>query len=478
MQLKKLLISYTLLQACYALTSYLILLRDDFMLERVAFLLQNPNLLVLGRQIAKTLHVNGFSLILMLILIPLLFINYRQILQIIKTGRQNKKNLKIIIYFSLFFSLLAFFSFPSLSTDVFDYIASNRVLFVHHANPWIEPPQNFPTDEFIYLGSWKFRASVYGPVQFVFSSLVQITAQDQLLLNIMGFKAISLTFFWLSALVIYMYLKRFQPQKLVAGLTFFLLNPLILIEIIGNAHNDLSMGFFTLLSLYFLFTSGYIFSAISLSLAFLSKVSSLIFFPLIFLYLLFWGRIKKAFIFLSVFIFFSLSGLLTLGKGLSFFIKNLGVQTALYHHSLPTVIRYIFLQLGTSGNRAFFLEKLITVPIFLVFFFFLLLRLKKDKLIETLILAGCFYLLLASPMLKPWYLAWFLPLVSLTDSEKYKRLLIAFSFGGLFYYCLLFTSYYFSPLHIIWQILMYLGIVLPPLISWFISSRLLEARKL
>ena len=61
----------------------------------------------------------------------------------------------------------------------------------------------------------------------------------------------------------------------------YALNPLVIIELTGNLHFEAFMIFFTLLSIYLLWKSKYVFSAGALALAVASKLIPLIFLPLL-----------------------------------------------------------------------------------------------------------------------------------------------------------------------------------------------------
>ncbi len=454
----------------YALLSYLILLRDEFLLERISVLTNTPLILEKGRILAKVLRVNSIPTLFLFIIIFVLFYFYAKTLRRLTHETDARETKRVIVTFSLIFMAISIFSFPSLSTDVFDYVASNRVLFVHNSNPWLHAPVEFPTDEFIYLGSWKFRASVYGPVQFVFSSLVHTIAQDNLIGNIIGFKIMNAAFFLASITIIKKWLEKYSSDSVVFGLAIFAWNPLVHIEILGNAHNDIIMGFFSLLCMYFLFEKKVIKGAIALSLAILAKVTAVIFIPVIAIWMFQKQKNSSLMSFLSATVSTTLIGFLSLGDGLGGFIDNLGVQLGLYLRSLPTIIRFTFLSLGSSMNQAQWAEKLFTIPPYLYLYAFLVRKVRNIGILEVLVSAMLIYLLLVSPMLQPWYLVWILPLVALLRQSRVQIAAVTMSFSSLLHYVVLFTSYYFSPLNFIWQIIMFLTIAIPPLIVWFIPK--------
>ncbi len=464
----------------YTIISYLIFLRDDFLLERIAYLTNAPWLLETGRHLAKLLHVNSIPTPIFFLTVTAMFVIYVKTLRLLRnqtSGRSVKSKqsaaTNIVLRYAAVFLITTFFSFPALSTDVFDYISSNRVLFVHHANPWIEPPQNFPEDPLIYLGSWKFRASVYGPVQFIFSSLVQGIAKDDIVNNIIGFKMEGLIFTLGLIWLMKKWLKEYDPENLEFGLTLFVWNPLILIEIVGNAHNDMVMAFFTFLGFYWFSKKRLSFAALAVAFGVLSKMVAVLFVPLMVLWLILRKQRNDAVrFFISVVLFITL-GFASLGKGFMAFMENLGVQLGLYLRSLPTIIRFGFLRLGFTELCALAAEKILTVPPFVLLYGILISKMKQTGLLSAIITASLIYFMLVSPMLQPWYLVWFFPFVAILSKsfQRLQNVAIVFSYSSLCYYGVLFSSYYFYPLHFFWQIAMFGTIVVPPLFLWLMPKR-------
>jgi hypothetical protein len=455
-----------LLMFFYSVTSYLIFLRDDFILERISVLSGNPEWLEEGRVIAKQLHVNSIPTFLFLLIIIGLFIIYFKQIKLLKRGVivGYRKYLCLIFILMSMFSII---SFPALSTDVFDYIASNRVLFVHHQNPWIVAPLNIADDDYMYLGSWKFRASVYGPVQFLVSSIVHFLGQDNLILNVFVYKLINFFFILFCIFILDQHLKRKAPDSHALRLTVFALNPLLHLEILGNAHNDIVMAFFSVSSIVAMLNHRFMISVLSLSMSVLAKVASLLYLVPITIWFLGQGKIIKLGRYLAGFIIITVLGFLFLGSGLQGFFKNITVQSELYLHSLPTIIRFSLVKLSFSLEEANLIEKLITVPLFLILANRIIKKQNENNLISNLILLMMIYLIVLSPMLQPWYLIWFLPLVSLQKIGKLFWTCLIFSFSSLLHYFVLLDSYYFSPLAFSWQILMYLIMVIPPILYWF-----------
>jgi ribosomal protein S18 acetylase RimI-like enzyme len=66
-------------------------------------------------------------------------------------------------------------------------------------------------------------------------------AGDGVIANILVFKFISILFLFATAAFIAFTLKRHAPERALRGTLLFLWNPVVLFEVVGNAHNDITM---------------------------------------------------------------------------------------------------------------------------------------------------------------------------------------------------------------------------------------------
>ena len=132
---------------------------------------------------------------------------------------------------------------PLLSQDVFSYIAYARLDVEHDLNPYSHAPEDIPFDQvFPYAGS-KDAVSVYGPAFTLFSYLLAP-------LGVAGafwsFKAL----FALCSLgvvaVVWRTAERLGRDPLVPALVVGL-NPLVLVHVVGGAHNEALVVLITML---------------------------------------------------------------------------------------------------------------------------------------------------------------------------------------------------------------------------------------
>ncbi len=137
-----------------------------------------------------------------------------------------------------------------LSSDVYSYISFGRVAAVHGGNPFIDPPSRFRTDPFYRWVSWKEVASVYGPGWIYPSILLTVIVNSikvHVITYVLAYKFLALGLHLINGWLIWSILGRMRPQQQSWGTALYMLNPLTLIEFVGNAHNDVLMITFILL---------------------------------------------------------------------------------------------------------------------------------------------------------------------------------------------------------------------------------------
>ena len=122
------------------------------------------------------------------------------------------------------------------SDDVFRYIVSGRMLTLYHVDPMTTAAAQFPHDPYL---AWISQptVNVYGPLWLTFASLlVRIggTPVSMLLL----FKGVALLFHLLNCVLLWAILGRIAPARRLVGTLLYAWNPLALIELAGNGHNE------------------------------------------------------------------------------------------------------------------------------------------------------------------------------------------------------------------------------------------------
>lgn len=143
---------------------------------------------------------------------------------------------------------------PSLpSDDVFSYTLYGRISAIHHANPLISAPSNFPHDPFLSLVFWRGVRSVYGPLWLLLSAgLTQIAEAlgGSLAAYILLFKLTGLLAHLANAALTWAILGVLAPRRRLLGTLLYAWNPLCLLEFCASAHNDAVMLTLALLGIY------------------------------------------------------------------------------------------------------------------------------------------------------------------------------------------------------------------------------------
>lgn len=187
------------------------------------------------------------STYLFLFLLASNFILYLLLLRDFSQGKVTRRWFWRLILSSC---LVLFFSYPAFSYDLFNYMFDAKTIIYYHANPWISKPLDFTGDPWLLFMRWTHRPSVY-PAGWIFLSL------PFYLLGLNFFLTILFSFKLLMALsylgTIWVMEKILTIQKVKASfflLAIFALNPLIIIESLISAHNDIVMIFFVVLGLW------------------------------------------------------------------------------------------------------------------------------------------------------------------------------------------------------------------------------------
>lgn len=174
-----------------------------------------------------------------------------------------------------------FLSYPAiLSYDIFNYIFTAKVLFWYQENPFIVMPIEFIGDPYLGFTHAANKVALYGPSWISMTSLPYLLGFNNFILTLFNFKLFVITFYFGIIYLIY------KLSGKTENAAYFALSPLVLIETFVSAHNDVSMMFFGLLSIYLLKKDKIILALIFLFASVLIKYATIFLLP-IFIYYLF-----------------------------------------------------------------------------------------------------------------------------------------------------------------------------------------------
>jgi len=174
-------------------------------------------------------------------------------------------------------ALVALFALapPLLSQDVFSYIASGRLAARHGLNPYVAVPARQPSDAVFPFVGWRHTPDSYGAL---FTFLVYPLGLLRVGVALWTLKLVSaLSVLGLTGLTAHVAAaRRVDPRRAAA---FVALNPLVLVHVVGGAHNDSLLILALMGSVALLVTGRQVTGAVALAVAVGLKASGLLVAP-------------------------------------------------------------------------------------------------------------------------------------------------------------------------------------------------------
>lgn len=201
-------------------------------------------------------------------------------------GTKKKLNLKEIIILLGVTAVSLLFSYPAmLSYDIFNYVATSKVLFFYHENPYVVMPIEFANDPLLAFTHAANKIALYGPFWILLTGIPYLLGFGNFIVVLFGFKLFSLLFYLSTAFLVW------KISKNILSLILFSFNPLIIIETLVSGHNDIVMVFLALLSFFLLSGKKIFLGTLFFVLAIFIKYATIFLIP-VFLYAV-WRLIKN-----------------------------------------------------------------------------------------------------------------------------------------------------------------------------------------
>src|SRR5579859_619437 len=139
-------------------------------------------------------------------------------------------------------------AYPATAVDVFGYIAHGRLLSLHGVNPFMVAPVEFPGDAIVPYVAYKTEPSQYGPIWVLLGGLLATLSHDDLLTEVLLYKLVAALAHIAGAGLIFQIALKLgaHHERASASAYLYLWNPMLLWEMIANAHNDGVMMLFGL----------------------------------------------------------------------------------------------------------------------------------------------------------------------------------------------------------------------------------------
>ena len=202
-----------------------------------------------------------------------------------------KAGVKDILVSAIIIRSILIFAEPNLSDDIYRYIWDGRSS-VQMINPFLylpsdlfqsNPDSDILTSELLEKMNSPEYYSVYPAFSQILFAVSSVFAPTSFISNVVVLKFLYLLFEIGTMFLILSFLKlRKMPEHL---LSLYALSPLVIIEVMGNAHLEGVMVFFLIAALYYLEKKNYSWSSVFLALAVSTKMLPLILMPAILLFI-------------------------------------------------------------------------------------------------------------------------------------------------------------------------------------------------
>jgi alpha-1,6-mannosyltransferase len=350
----------------------------------------------------------------------------------LKSGRVHRLALGLPVLFNL----ILLFGPPAMSIDVMSYISHG---YIENAggNAYVEPSSSVAGSNVgARLESFGWRpvhpVSPYGPL---WSQIETTTTRvGDVSAFVTAFKAIAIVFSLGSAVLIWLILGRVHPQHQLFGTLIYLWNPLIVIELAGEGHNDAAVVFFVLLGLILTIRRRPGGAVLATSAGILTKYLPLLFVPLQAVYL--WRERRDIRHFVRSVVVGATAGLVLAvvafaprwagvetfeGVRLTGQLGHTGSTPTLLMHGLsravPSSATVVVTAITMAGLVAWLWWQAKTV-------------IDSATLIQACAAVAVAYVLVASPSFWPWYALLPVALMALVPETSFLALLLAVSIGA------------------------------------------------
>ncbi len=167
------------------------------------------------------------------------------------------------------------FSYNAFSYDLFNYIFDAKIITHYQQSPYERKALDYPGDPMLGFMHWTHRVYPYGPVWLFLTVPLSFIGSQFFLPTLFLFKFLAAAAYLGTAYFIGKILKKISPVHEVFGVVAFALNPLVIIETLVSAHNDIVMMFFAMLGVYLLVSKKHLFAYLGFVLAYGVKFATI-----------------------------------------------------------------------------------------------------------------------------------------------------------------------------------------------------------
>jgi glycosyl transferase family 87 len=158
---------------------------------------------------------------------------------VLREARRGRVSVRSVVVLAVV-AHVAVLTLPLLvSRDVYSYAAYGRITALHHANPYVQTPADFPADPVVGLvgPKWASTPAVYGPL-FTTIAAGFARAFGSLPALIEAFRVLAVLASLGTLAAIALLARRLAPERVAFAVAIFGLNPVVLFQSVASGHND------------------------------------------------------------------------------------------------------------------------------------------------------------------------------------------------------------------------------------------------
>ncbi len=196
-------------------------------------------------------------------------------------SRSRPLQLRWLLLLQLLFSVPLVSAAGLFSRDIYLYMFYGRILARYEENPFLVVPSRFAGDSHLPWAPWQDLPSAYGPVWLMLSGALSALAGDSLLVNLLTYKAAFLALHMLTTVAVWEWLRQARSELATWGAVFYGWNPLVLVETVGNGHNDVMVTLLAVLSLLAARNRRWLYAVLFLTVAAMVKLTAVVLLPVL-----------------------------------------------------------------------------------------------------------------------------------------------------------------------------------------------------
>ncbi len=181
-------------------------------------------------------------------------------------------------------TILLITSYPAFSYDLFNYVFTAKTVLVYHKNPYEVIPLQFAgIDPLVAVMRWTHLPSAYTPLWILLTIPAYLLGFGKLFIVIWNLKLLVVLFYLMAVRGVQKVLEAVEPARAALGTAIFALNPLVIIESLVSAHNDIAMMAIAMWAIVFFLEKKHVASWFTLALSVAMKLMTVTLVPVFFL---------------------------------------------------------------------------------------------------------------------------------------------------------------------------------------------------